>query len=259
MKIRKLIQGIFICAAMLNLAACSSDSSSGDGYITYDDFTGTSISTTKWSEDDVGAGGTVSIVNNAFQAEMIADGSLSTVNARLQMADASDSGSVTGIEVNINVSEATDTQGRIRARLQGTFYNDGTVSGAATGSAVSDIHAIIEIADFSGTTGTAKYFVLRCTNSDCSTNDPSEASGTLGNVELLEDHTFQIEFDSSTSTFTFTMDSVTTVTTDVTASAAYSADTNLPFVKIGIRGGGTPIGSMTATFDDFRCKGCTLP
>ena len=259
---------LIILPVVISLSACGSDSSpagsttSGDGYITYDAFPGTTISTTKWTQDDVDAGGTVSIVNNAFRAELIANGSLLKNNARLGMTAAGNPGSVTGIEVKVNVSEATETSGsfKIKARLQGTFYNDGTLAGAAPGSFISDILPLIEILDFRGTTtGFAKYIVFRCTDLDCITAS-TVAFGSLGNVQLSEDHTFRIEFDRTTSTITFTMDNATVVTLDAAVlGAAFSAGPNFPHVKIGIRGRANPVGTMTATFDDFRCKGCTLP
>ena len=267
MNIRKLIQGIMICAAMLVVAACGSDSStsstSGDGYINYDDFTGTTISTVKWT-NAVDAGGTVSIVNNAFQANLNADGSLVDNDARIVMADAGNPDSVTGLEVTLNVSEATETSGGFRGRLQGTFYNDGTLAGAAAGSAISDIVSGMQITGFGGTTtGNTGIFVVRCTNTDCSTNvgiGISVPFPTFGTVQLSENHTFRMEFDRTSSRFTFTMDSAITVTVDAAAlGAAFSTAPNTPGVKIGIRGNNTPIGTMTATFDDFRCKGCTVP
>ena len=76
----------------------------------------------------------------------------------------------------------------------------------------------------------------------------------------MQDHTFKIEFDRGTTTFTLTMDGGTPVTVKVAElGAPYFSPPNFPLVKIGIRGREIPIGSMTATFDDFRCKGCTVP
>ncbi|MCH8883164.1 MAG: hypothetical protein IIA41_06655, partial [SAR324 cluster bacterium] len=107
----------------------------------------------------------------------------------------------------------------------------------------------------------AIYLVERCTAADCSSLDLL-ASGTLNAVALNTIYTYQIDYDSGTSTFTFTLngDSANAVTVDAGAlGAPFSAGANNPFIYAGVRGSGNPVGSMSTAMDDFRCKGCTVP
>ena len=256
LKAARLALLVFLLAFAFALTGCSSDDAAGDGFVTYDDFTGTdgdAADATKWTES-IGTGSTASILTNTLDLSSTAGN-----NARLLMHDDGDPGSVTGIRADMTATFYNEgTGGNIRVRIAGSFYNDENEPGGAADSFVSDIFAVIQLHNFDGTgTGIAEYFIVRCTAADCSTSDVI-ATESMGSVDLDESGTYQITFDSSTDTFTFTRDGVS-ATEDVSASASYKKGPNSPNMQVGIRGGGTTGDFMDATIDNFACKGCTVP
>jgi hypothetical protein len=160
------------------------------------------------------------------------------------------------LEADVRVIALRNAGGAVpQARLFGGFYNDGSPGGGQIG----DIQAGVLIGNPPGTsTLSAQFFVIRCTNLDCSTFEFVIVDRTtLGAVTLGTTHRLLLAFDGTT--FTFGLDARrATFTPGQAAPNARAAVA--PFRLIGTRIG-NPVGELVdqpteggfihATFDNF--------
>jgi hypothetical protein len=161
-------------------------------------------------------------------------------------------------EVDVTVTEVSNTLASPSARVAGAFYNDGTPGPGRTG----DIIAGVAIAH-NGTELRGLYFASRCTAAEC--NLPSEfvafILGDFGPVTLGSTHRLSVGWNGVQLTFGFDVGlaSEQIVTIDPTALVPNQGPAKIPFKEIGSRisgiNGPTEGGFIRATFDNFVASG----
>ncbi len=245
------------------LAACGGDdggappaaSSLAAGLTLYDDFSSGAIDSATWTELVDSACTTLSAATGALVTEQTFTGATSHCGVAFPSPTA-----VTAFSADVTVTQYTVTAGSIRARLNGFFFNDGTLPNAGGTDRRSDIFAQIRMINFAAATGVGNVeaWIVRCTVADCSTSDTLHLE-TLTNAKLGETHTLYMAWDGGT-VFTFQVDVLsprafdTTTPSNPVGPAPNAGPTNGPTRQVKTSGSVSPFGTINATFDNVRSK-----
>ncbi|MFH2132691.1 MAG: hypothetical protein ABIK68_20095 [bacterium] len=187
----------------------------------FDDFNSGKLDPFKW----LGGETTVHFIENG-QAIFEHDETLQGVMNALSFASPETIQSIS-TDVTLKTVACTDCSG-IRARILGTFYNDGS-PGAQVGSHVGDVLVAV---NFMMNTS-VNVGINKCTDSFCSAAGQVGLTGAyLGNATVGAAHNLSVSWDGGTR-FSFQLDGGTPVILDTSADAPYYGLANKNFKDIG--------------------------
>lgn len=268
------ISGVAFFTAFLVLP-----SAGGAQLVLYDDFSLKTINPDNWhgGESDSAASGPSTessrgIKGGKLQLQLTSYGGTSSdtglpPNSGILRLLINDPGPVTAMQAKVTVKsaltehcEANTTPTRVRAGIRGSFFNDGSSSGA--GDQTGDIRAQFEKRRTSttggGFTDSIRAFINRCSDADCDTST-TPASHTFTKVWAKnKPDTLKLEWDPANDRFLFTVNPGTAEEESQALSYTVS-DADSPgsaFRQLEVRNraanctAGRRAGSITALFDN---------
>jgi len=243
---------LLVLLAAVLLAACSKDDSTNeetcpveaDCLSLYDDFSGGTIDSVKWSLTQVSDGDdTMSVIAGELESHSEDNvGGGSVQRARVRAASESQIGAMAA---DVRITGYSPGAASAGARLMGFFYNSGTYTPG------SFLNAVLSQIRLLGTD--AHYNVHQCADAACTTFNTIIPDTTLGTVPLGNTATIFIGWDGGT-TFTYQLNSDAPVVVDVGASLPNTGPPDLHIREVGTRlTGGSGAGEfITADFDNVR-------
>ncbi len=170
--------------------------------VLYDNFdgppySGPRLSSAKWADlelvREIQGGHLVSKVAVAEPAGNVGRSRLFPVNQN----------AVASMQADVRVTEFQSNSGWVRAQLTGSFYNDGSSTGA--NDSTGEVEAYMQIASDTGGQLYTRFYAARCTDSQCNTSTVlNNFFDSFGAVNLGETHTLFLRWDGSV--FTYGMD-----------------------------------------------------
>jgi hypothetical protein len=209
----------------------------------YDDFSGAAIDAAKWE--------TLEFVRRIEGGELMSTLRRRESNGTNALTFVNED-AVTAIQADVRVTSLINAGARrVRARLVGIFYNDGTAGGFGVG----DIAAAIEIRH-NGTVLVVALQVFRCLNASCTvSNGIFFDDTTFGPPTLGTTHTLLLAWDG-VGVFTYGFDGATT-TFVTTGIAPLVGPPQNPLKRIEtsvVAPEANAEGSITAIFDNVMVK-----
>jgi len=230
----------FLAFAVALACACAG-ASAAESYVTYDDFSSATLDPSRWSAVEYARkveGNAMRLVQRDWGLASSDSGS----QTRYWSENITRSGPITQMRATLRVNAlemtacaANGTATNVRARILGTFFNNGN---RIAGNGVGDVLAQVALSRLSNSTDApgvlhVDALLAMCTTPDCSSSTTLGASVPLGTVNVGTNIVVQMEWDRANKRFLFSRDKGTP--TAVAYTVDDSADPGVPFKYVGTR------------------------
>jgi hypothetical protein len=223
------------------------------GGLPYDDFHLSTIDRSKWQGQEAVRG----IVAGAVESSFTQYGA-----ARSFFLEFNDPNAKTSIQTEITVTDITNDDANLMARIGGHFYN--SIYGETNPGNGEEGEIWVQVGAYDSGAGLFGYYsILRCEDALCNEGTTLIWNDTdFGPVNLGDTHTYSVTWnwdgsDPATNTFTFSFDGTAVTTTEPLPLVA--GPSKEQFKGIGVRVGGigspTEGGTITARFDNVLVGG----